>query len=352
MAIEHDRCRVLGGVRHGRTLGSPICLAIENTDYKNWSTVMSPAPIVQGAASETRKVTVPRPGHADLPGLSKYGLDDIRDILERASARETVARVAAGAICKRLLAEAGVTIRSRVTSIGSVSSASAADPCRPDSVDWIAVEQSPVGCEDAAATKAMCRAIDEAREAGESLGGVFELWCWGHCPGLGSHVSMDSRLDGRLLGAIGSIPAIKGAEIGAAFENAARRGSEVHDSISVTRRGAKAWTIRHSNRAGGVEGGITNGMPIILRAAMKPIPTLTNALPSVDLTTMAATIAHVERSDVTAVPAARVVGEAMLAIVLATCYLEKFAGDSLADFLESVRAYENRLEERGLWHRS
>lgn len=352
MSIERDRCRMLGGVRHGHTLGSPICLAVENTDHQNWSVVMSPAPIADSADGDTRKITVPRPGHADLPGLSKYGLEDIRDVLERASARETVARVAAGAICKRLLDEAGVTIRSRVTSIGPICSAGAADPCHPESVDWTAVEQSPVGCEDASAAEAMCRAIDEAREAGESLGGVFELWCWGHCPGLGSHVSMDSRLDGRLLGSVGSIPAIKGVEIGTAFENAARRGSEVHDPISVTQRGEKAWLTRNSNRAGGLEGGITNGMPIILRAAMKPIPTLTNALPSVDLTTMEATTAHVERSDVTAVPAARVVGEAMVAIVLATCYLEKFGGDCLSDFLASVRAYEDRLEEKGLWHRS
>jgi chorismate synthase len=354
MAIETDRCRLLSGVRHGRTLGSPISLVVENTDFCSWSTTMSVAPLdaVEQSAQTLRAVTVPRPGHADLSGIAKYDFSDARNVLERASARETVGRVAGGAICRRLLREAGVTICARVISIGPVRSAVGFDYCLPDSVDWLAVEASPVGCDDSVAGEAMCRAIDEARANGESLGGVFEVWCWGVCPGVGGYDRPDARLDGRLLGALGSIPAIKGVEIGNAFGDAERVGSEVHDPMVVRQDVDRSSISRDSNRAGGLEGGMTNGMPVILRAAMKPIPTLTTPLASVELPGLSARAAHVERSDVTAVPAARVVGEAMAAYVLASSYLEKFGGDSLADFLGAIRGYEARLESRGLWHRS
>lgn len=242
--------------------------------------------------------------------------------------------------------------RSRVVGIGWVHSNRTYDFSRPDSVDWGAAEASPVGCDDDEASVAMCAAIDDARSAGDSIGGVFEIWCWGVCPGLGSHVRIEDRLDGRLLAAVGSIPAIKGVEIGLGFANAARRGSEVHDSFIVDKTDGASWISRDTNRAGGIEGGMSNGMPIIVRAAMKPIPTLTSALPSVDLATMQPTRAQVERSDVCAVPAARVVGEAMVACVIAASYLEKFGGDSLADLVGAVGCYEARLEGRGLWHRS
>jgi chorismate synthase len=354
MAIERDRCRFLAGVRHGRTLGSPICMVVENTDFQNWSTVMSPEPLPGGESSleELRPVLVPRPGHADLGGIAKFGFSEARNVLERASARETVGRVAGGAIFRSLLEQAGVTVRARVVSIGSVRSAATADPCDAKSVEWQAVEDSPVGCEDPVASQAMCDAIDEARRQGESLGGVFEIWCWGLRPGVGGYERIESRLDGRLMGAIGSIPAIKGVEIGSAFDNAGRPGSLVHDELQVKDDGRGRVITRASNRAGGLEGGMTNGLPIIIRAAMKPIPTLTTPLGSVELPGLTPKEAHFERSDVCAVPAARVVGEAMTAYVLAGAYLEKFGGDCLDDFLASLAAYEARLESRGLWRRS
>ncbi|NLE10808.1 MAG: chorismate synthase [Actinobacteria bacterium] len=352
MAIESDCCRVVSGVRHGRTLGSPICLMVDNQDFANWRDVMSPDPLEAGALDDIAPVTLPRPGHADLGGVQKYGAADIRDVLERASARETTARVAAGAVCRRLLSEVNVRIRSRVVSIGHVESAVVSDYSDASSVDWEAVERSPVRCADEEASSAMCAAIDSARESGESLGGVFEVWCWGVCPGVGGYATAGARLDGQLLGAVGSIPAIKGAEIGTAFENAKQGGSKVHDELVVSSDGGHRWITRESNRAGGLEGGITTGMPIVVRAAMKPIPTLTSPLGSVDLTTLEEALAHVERSDVTAVPAAGVVGEAMMAYVVAGAYLEKFGGDSLPELLTAVGAYERALEERGLWRRS
>ena len=354
MAIESDRCRFLAGVRHGRTLGSPICVIVENSDHANWTSAMSSDPPVDSAATAGRgtRVTVPRPGHADLAGAAKFGHDDIRDVLERASARETVARVAAGAICKRLLQEASVAVRARVLRIGAVCGAESENLSDPYGIDWEAAEDSPVGCDDPTTGEAMCRAIDGAAAAGESLGGVFEVWCWGVCPGLGSYGSLDMRLDGRLLGALGGIPAIKAVEIGSALMNAGRPGSEVHDALVPAQHGGKQFISRASNRAGGLEGGVSNGMPLVLRAFMKPIPTLTSPLPSVDLRTMHAVTAHVERSDVCAVPAARVVGEAMVAFVVASAYLDKFGGDSLGQFLGSLGAYEASLEERGLWRRS
>lgn len=348
MQIEVDRCRFIAGVRLGRTLGTPICLLVENTDHRNWQTLMSPG----GSGDDLHpRVTVPRPGHADLSGLAKYGHDDVRDVLERASARETVGRVAGGAVCRKLLAELGVTIRGRVVSIGSTAAASV-DFASPDSIDWDQVEESPVGCDDPAASAAMCAAIDRARDTGESLGGVFEVWCWGMCPGLGGYARPQDRLDGRLMGSLGSIPAVKGVEVGAAFANAAKVGSSVHDPTYVRQNEQGSWIVRETNRAGGLEGGMSTGMPIVLRAAMKPIPTLTKPLPAVDVSTLEPTFAHVERSDVAAVPAARVVGEAMASLVLAEAYLEKFGGDSLGQLKTAVEAYERTLEARGLWRRS
>jgi chorismate synthase len=352
MSIETDRCRLMAGVRLGFTMGSPICIMVENADHKNWTAVMSPAPAESGALPPSRKETVPRPGHADLSGVAKYGFSDIRSVLERASARETVARVAGGAVCMRLLEELGVTVRGRVVSLGAVRQAAATDYMRPETIDWEAVEASPVACDDAEAGAAMCEAIDVARAAGESLGGVFEIWCWGLCPGLGGYATMKERLDGRLMGALGSIPAIKGVEIGDAFANAKRKGSEVHDPLVVRESAGHRWIGRDSNGAAGLEGGMTNGMPLVLRVAMKPIPTLTSALGSVDIDTLEARPALVERSDVAAVPAARVVGEAMTACVMAAAYLEKFGRDSLEEVKAALWAYLQRLEDQGLWRSS
>jgi chorismate synthase len=351
MAIESDHSRFLAGVRHGSTLGTPIAILVENLDHANWHDVMSPEPLPE-VRERPAPLTIPRPGHADLTGMAKYGHDDIRNVLERASARETVARVAGGAVCKRLLAELGVTVMGRVTSIGAVTMEARADLAHPESIDWQAVEASPVGCEDAGLSREMCNAIDQARAAGESLGGVFEVWCWGLCPGLGGYARPEDRLDGALLGALAAIPAIKGVEIGHGFANAALAGSRVHDPILVVGDGDDRWAGRHQNNAGGLEGGMSTGMPLVVRAAMKPIPTLTTPLPSIDLATMEAVEAHVERGDVTAVPAARVVAEAIVAYVVAGAYLDKFGGDSLFDVVDSVAAYERRLEERGLWRRS
>jgi chorismate synthase len=242
-------------------------------------------------------------------------------------------------------------VRGRVVALGPVRA-----PDRglvdPTAIDWEAVEGSRVACDDAHSTEAMCAAIDEARAAGESLGGIFEIWCWGVCPGLGGYATLHERLDGRLLGALGSIPAVKGVEIGSAFADSALPGSQVHDPLYVMEHEDRRWMVRRTNHAGGLEGGMSNGMPIVLRAAMKPIPTLTAALPAVDLTGLLPTKAHVERSDVAAVPAARVVGEAMVALVVAQAYREKFGGDSIEQVLASVTAYEQDVEARGLWRRS
>lgn len=350
MGIEKDKCRFLAGVRLGRTLGTPICILVENKDHVSWTELMS-ADMPGPDATPVEMVTIPRPGHADLSGLAKHGSSDVRDVLERASARETVGRVAGGAVCKRLLEEVGVTVRARVVGIGSVKANTAQAYVDPEGIDWGAVEGSPVACDDGPTGEAMCVEIDSARNAGESLGGVFEIWCWGMCPGLGGYGTMSDRLDGRLLGALGSIPAIKGVEVGNSFENAGLPGSRVHDPLVRRLDERGVWIGRETNRAAGLEGGMTNGMPLVIRAAMKPIPTLTTPLDSVDLRTMEPVAAHVERSDVTAVPAARVVGEAMVALVLAQAYLEKFGGDSLEQFSAAVASYEASLVERGLWRR-
>lgn len=352
MKIEADHATFLAGVRHGVTLGTPICIHVENMDHANWRQIMSPEEHLETQLGRTHPVTIPRPGHADLVGLAKYGHTDIRNVLERASARETVGRVAVGAVCRRILEELKVTIRGRVVRIGEVETMAPRDYTRPESIDWDEVETSTVACEDHVVAGEMRAHIDAARDRGESLGGVFEVWCLGLCPGIGGYARATDRLDGRLLGALGSIPAVKGAEVGPAFQNAGFFGSQVHDAFYVEETVSGKFAARKTNRAGGLEGGMTTGMPLILRAAMKPIPTLTSPLPSVDLETLTPASAHVERSDVCAVPAAQVVGEAVVATVLAAAYLEKFGGDSMVELLSAVDRYENTLASRGLWRRS
>ena len=326
--IEQDRAEILAGVLHGLTMGSPISLLIWNRDWENWKEAMS----VSAPEQPVEPLTRLRPGHADLPGAIKYGLEDIRPILERASARETAARVAVGAVARRLLDEFGIEIHSHTVAIGGISA-------KAKKIDWAKVEKSPVRCADTEAEKAMMAAIDEAKEAGDSLGGTFQVIATGAPIGLGSHVQWDRRLDGRIAQAIMSINAIKGAEIGAGFSLANLKGSQAHDIIEFEK--AKRGWNHATNRAGGIEGGITNGEPIVVNAVVKPIPTLAKPLPSVDLKTGEPTQAHFERSDVCVVPAAGVIGEAMLAIVLADAMLEKFGGDHLK---ETLRNYQSYLE--------
>lgn len=333
MAIESDRALILSGVRFGKTIGSPVTLTVANRDWDNWTDVMSP----HADATSAARVTAPRPGHADLAGVQKTGSDDCRDILERASARETAARVAAGAIAHALLRELGVTVASFVVSIGDVSIDVPADPA---SVDPTAVEASEVRCPDVGASVRMMAAIDAARADGESLGGTFCVTASGLVPGLGTYAEAAERLDARLAAALISIPAIKGVEIGEGFAAAARPGSQVHDEIVYDEGHGYR---RRTNRAGGLEGGMTNGEPVWLRAAMKPIPTLMRPLASVDLDTHEPVDASRERSDVCAVPAAAVVAEAEVAMVLADAYLRKFGSDSLDDITAALAAYKTRI---------
>jgi chorismate synthase len=318
MKIERDKVDILGGVLYGQTTGAPISLRIENRDWANWRE--------RWAAGDLPKLTVPRPGHADYAGMVKYGLDDARPILERASARETAARVAVGALAKLLLAEFGVAVGSVVAEIGGVV-AQVPDLAWPEL--WALAEDSDVRCPDAEAAARMREAIDAAREAGDSLGGVFVVAATGAPVGLGSHVQWDRRLDARLAQAVMSIPAIKGVEIGPAFENARRPGTQVHDEFERVSESASQRIARSSNRAGGIEGGMTNGEPVVVRAAMKPIPTTVTPLRSVDLATGEEAATQYQRSDVCAVPAASVVGEAMVAWVLADALMEKLGGDSV-----------------------
>jgi len=317
MKIERDRVEVLGGVIGGCTTGAPIALRIENRDWGNWRE--------RWAAGDLPRLTIPRPGHADYAGMVKYGLDDARPVLERASARETAARVAVGALAKQLLAVFDIAVGSYVTEIGGVV---AAIPDLPPAELWARAEGSEVRCPDAQAAERMKAAIDDARAAGDSLGGVFVVVGTGVPVGLGSYAQWDRRLDARLAAALVSIPAIKGVEIGPAFENARHRGTQVHDELVPDGRGG---VTRRTNRAGGLEGGMTNGAPVVLRAAMKPISTTLTPLRSVDLATGEPAATQYQRSDVCAVPAASVVGEAMVAWVLAEALLEKSGGDSLAE---------------------
>lgn len=334
MKIETDCVQITSGVRHGKTLGSPVSLFIENRDWKNWQDSMSVAPV----AGKTERITRLRPGHADLAGVLKYGFDDVRNVLERSSARETAARVAVGAVARKFLAEFGVSVRSHTLSIGGKRASVS------DAIDWDRVESSPVRCADPAGEREMIVEIDKAKSAGDTLGGVFEIVATGAPVGLGSHVQWDRKLSSRICQAVSSINAIKGVEIGFGFELADVPGSKAHDVIEPV-RGGKAWK-RSSNRAGGIEGGMSNGEPIVVRAAMKPIATLAKPLPSVDLDTGQTVDAHIERSDVCAVPAAGVVGEAMLAIVLAEAMLDKFGGDSIAETLRNYHAYIQDVSRR------
>jgi chorismate synthase len=345
MKIESDRVELLSGVRLGETLGSPISMLVWNRDWENWTTAMaSETPPDDVNPKALRPHYVPRPGHADLVGVFKYDRRDVRDVLERASARETAARVACGAVAKRFLAELGVRIGSHVTSIGDVDAAPM--PLPPD-LNAVA-DESPVRCLDDDAAARMVAAIDEAKARGDTLGGVFEVVATGVPVGLGSYVSWDRKLDGRLAQAVMSIQAVKGVELGLGFRGAFRPGSGVHDPIvrdeTLTRGGGMG---RASNRAGGLEGGVTTGMPLVVRGAMKPISTLRKPLPSVDLRDGGVADAAVERSDVCAVPAAGVVGEAMVALVLADAVLEKFGGDSVGEVRRNFDAYLSYLSERG-----
>jgi chorismate synthase len=337
MKIERDKAEVTGGVRHGRTLGGPIALCVVNRDFANWEERMNPWPV----EASVQEVHLPRPGHADLVGTQKYGLGDVRDILERASARETAARVAGGAIAKAFLATLGVQVFSHVIQITSVS-APRRDDLTPE--DFASVDESPVRCLDPEATRAMVAEIDTLRRANESLGGVFEVRAFGLVPGLGSHVSWEERLDGRLGQAVLSIQAIKAVSIGDGFEVAGVPGSRAHDEIFYDE--AQGFH-RHTNRAGGVEGGMTTGAPLVVRGSMKPLPTLTKPLRSVDIATHEPAEALRERTDSCTVPAAGVVGEAMVAFVLADAYRRKFGGDHIDDVKRAVRAYRERIGWRG-----
>lgn len=345
MKIEQDRVVLLSGVRHGVTLGSPIGLLVENRDWANWTDRMAVEPVDSPGEPMTRV----RPGHADLPGAQKYGHTDVRNVLERASARETAMRVALASVARRLLAHFGVEVRSHTLSIGDVAS----QP--PDWLGtdrdgawgprgrgyWDAVEASPVRCGEAEAGEAMVRAIDGARQAGDTLGGVFQLLAYGLPPGLGSYVHWDRKLSARLAAALMSVNSVKGVEIGAGFRGAAWPGSGYHDVIEQE---MAAW-VRRGNNAGGIEGGMSNGEPLLLRCVAKPIPTLMKPLPSVDLVTREAVDAGLERSDVCVVPSAGIVGEAMVALVLADAFLEKFGGDSVKETGRSFQGYVESLDE-------
>jgi len=344
MQIERDEVEFLAGVRAGETMGSPIAMLIRNRDWKNWQDVMDPAPREGDPNPRRRAVTRVRPGHADLTGILKYDRDDARDILERASARETTARVAAAAICRRFLAQFDVRIGSHVAHLGGIDAARP-DPM-PDDLN-AASDGSPVRMLDKAAEATVVARIDEAKKAGNTLGGIGEVVVDGLPAGLGSHVSWDRKLDGRLAAALMSIPAVKGVEIGMGFEAARRTGAEVHDEIEPAPGRTRAGNVRRrSNRAGGTEGGMTTGEPLVVRVAMKPISTLMRPLETVDVATGQAAAATAERSDVTAVPAMAVIAEAMVAFVVAQAWLEKFGGDSLDEVRRNVDGYLARIAQR------
>jgi chorismate synthase len=344
MQIEHDVVELVSGVRAGETIGSPIAMLIRNRDWKNWQEIMDPAPREGDPAPRKRVVTRPRPGHADLTGMLKYDRADARDILERASARETTARVAAGAVCRRLLDELGIGVSSHLIHLGGVDAARP-EPL-PDDVN-AAADASPLRTLDRDAELVMIERIDAAKRAGNTLGGVCEVICDGVPVGLGSHISWERKLDGRLAAALMSIPAVKGVEVGLGFEAARRQGSDVHDEIDLAPgRPHTGHVRRRTNRAGGLEGGITTGEPIVLRAAMKPISTLMRPLETIDVATREPAQAVAERSDVTAVPAMGVIAEAMVAFIIAQAVLEKFGGDSLPELKRNHAGYITRLSAR------
>ena len=328
MLIEQDRAAIISGVRHGLTLGSPIGMTMENKDWVNWQESMSVEPV----ESEVERVTRLRPGHADLAGTMKYGFHDVRNVLERASARETAARVAAGAVALRFLEEFGIELHSHVVAIGG-QWAHIEGP-----IDWKQVEESPVRCADPEAGQRMVAAIDEAKEAGDTVGGVVEVVATGVPVGLGSHVHWDRKIDGRIAQALMSINAVKAASIGEGWEAVNLRGSQVHDVIEPVTDPSHPWQ-RLTNRSGGTEGGMTNGMPLVARFAVKPISTLVNPLPSVDLDTGELVQAHYERSDVCQVPPAGVIGEAVVALVVADAFMEKFGGDNIEEARRNCKAY-------------
>ena len=360
MHIEQDRAEILGGVRHGRTLGSPVLLLVRNRDWENWTRVMQVEALTEEDAAElaalagsgnrrATPVTRVRPGHADLAGALKYGATDVRDVLERASARETTMRVAAGAVCRAFLRELGIDVWSFTAEVGGVGM----DPARATRTREEA-DASPLRCPDPDGEAAMIGRIDEARSRGDTVGGVFEVVARGIPVGLGSHVHWDRRLDARLAGAVCSIQSVKGVEFGLGFEQTRRFGSEVHDVVTgvgvdagVTPAPGFPGPVRRwlhaTNRAGGLTGGITNGEPLVVRGAVKPISTLARPLPSADLRTgEAVATAHYERSDISVVPAAGVIAEAMVLLVLADAVLEKFGGDSLGEVRDNLRRYLER----------
>jgi chorismate synthase len=343
MKIESDHVELLSGVRAGQTLGSPIAMLIQNRDWKNWQEIMDTAPR-EGDPDRKRQVTRPRPGHADLSGMLKYDRDDARDVLERASARETTARVAAGAICKRFLREFDITVASHVVHLGGV------DARRPETFPRdlnAAADASEVRTLDRDAEREMIARIDAAKAEGNTLGGIAEVVCDGVPVGLGSHVSWDRKLDGRLAAALMSIPAVKAVEIGLGVECAKRKGSDVHDEIDSDDTKVRAGRVRRrTNRAGGMEGGISTGEQLVLRAAMKPISTLMRPLGTIEMKTREPAQAVAERSDVTAVPAMGVIAEGMTAFVVAQAFLEKFGGDSLGETRRNYEGYIASLSER------
>ncbi len=344
--IESDTAEILSGIRFGRALGSPITLVVRNRDWANWTTKMSVEPLPDGE-QETKTITVPRPGHADYAGMMKYGHDDLRNVLERSSARNTATLVAVGAVARLLLAEFGISVASHVVNIGGVTVCA-------DGIDLRQIaalaEESPVRVADPDAEARIIAAIDDAKYRGDTLGGTFEVVALGLPVGLGSHVHWDTRIDGRLAQALMSIQAIKGVEVGLGFGVADIPGSEVHDAFfydsAAEGGGEDAKFRRGTNNAGGTEGGMTNGEPLVIRAAMKPIPTLMKQLPSVNLATKEGVPAFAERSDVCAVPAAAVVGEAMVAMVLAQVMCEKFAGDSLTEMSANYAHYQKTVAAR------
>ncbi|PIV18889.1 MAG: chorismate synthase [Elusimicrobia bacterium CG03_land_8_20_14_0_80_50_18] len=334
--IEKDHVRIISGVRWGETIGSPVSFFIENKDWENWGSIMSEK---AEDRSEEFRLTKPRPGHADLPGLIKYGREDLRDVLERASARETVARVAAGSVCIKLLSELGIRIHSFTKEIGGIRGKAV----RYDYDDVVKkTASSAVRCLDKEAEKEMIKAIDKAKEEGDTLGGVFTVVVWGLPPGFGSYDVWEHRLDGRFAKALMSVPAVKGVEIGRGFRMATLPGSKVHDPIYYDE---KLSFYRKTNNAGGVEGGVSNGMPVFIRAAIKPIPSLMKPLKSADIKTKENTDAQIVRSDVCVVPAAGVIGEAVIAVETANAVMEKLGGDCMEDLLMNFKTYCERIRE-------
>ena len=346
MLIEQDRAKIISGVRHGATLGSPIGMTVENKDWANWLEAMSVEPLEgEPQSPRSRRITRIRAGHADLPGAMKYGFQDVRNVLERASARETAARVAAGAIAIRLLEEFGMKIHSHVISIGNVNAAPVEDPSK---IDWAAVEDSPVRCADSDAAHRMAALIDATKEAGDTVGGMCEIIVENVPIGVGSHVSWDTKIDALVAQALMSINAVKSVSIGPGWEVSSLRGSQVQDVILPVTAPDRPWQ-RKTNQLGGTEGGMTNGMPLVARFGIKPIPTMVTPLPSVDLDTGEEVLSHFERSDVCQAPPACVVGEAMVALVLAKAFMEKFGGDSVSETRRNLDGYLKTVGPRKIY---